>query len=269
MDEISNFFSDEQWASILAIGLNVLKAVGILLLGWVIANWAKHTVHKRLGNDKGLQLNDTLRPLLASFVKYTIMFATLYAALQTAGIQAASLLAVLGAAGLAIAMAIQGTLANIAAGIMLIVLRILKVGEYIETPSFSGSVLEIGLFTTQLKTSNGVLMTIPNAQIWSGRVSNYSRASERRIDINIELSRDNDLDKALDILKTTLLKSPHIIKKDAASVALSSIGTHSAVLQVRGWIGADDVRGHSSDIQLTLHKALRANKFKLPPVFSK
>ena len=269
MDTIFEFYNSPEWKSIMAYSSDILKALGVLIMGVIISKWASRTIRRRLGNDKGLQVNDTIRPMLAIMARYGIMLAALYAALTIAGIPASSLLAVFGAAGLAIALAVQGTLSNVAAGMMLIFLRAIRVGEYIATPSVEGSVLEIGLFTTQIRGPNGVLITVPNAQIWSGQITNYSRATERRIDINIELSRDNDLDKALSVLKTTLLSSPHLIRKDDASVAITTTTAQSVTLQARAWITAENVRGHTSDISLALGTAVRAKGFKLPAVLPK
>ncbi|MCK5922644.1 MAG: mechanosensitive ion channel, partial [Methylococcales bacterium] len=143
-----------EWAFMGPLLVNILGAIGILLLGWIVSRWVASTVRRRLGDSKGLEVNDTMRPILALIAKYTIMLMALYAALKTVGIPPESLLAVFGAAGLAIALAVQGTLSNVAAGMMLIFLRAIKVGEYIQTPSFEGSVLEIGLFTTEIKDPN-------------------------------------------------------------------------------------------------------------------
>ncbi|PHR61199.1 MAG: small-conductance mechanosensitive channel [Robiginitomaculum sp.] len=264
MQTILDYFAAIEWT----VFNNVLKAVGIFILGWIVSKWAARIVRKQLSKTTALQVNDTLRPLIVTFVRYTIFFVTLYAALTTAGIQAASLLAVLGAAGLAVALAVQGTLSNVAAGIMLIFLRAIKVGDYIQTPDLEGTVLEIGLFITQIQKSNGVSICVPNAQIWAKHVINYSRNTERRVDIIISLSRDNDLDKAHKTLQTALSKSKHILKPDSASVALVLITTHTADFQARCWVSSDDVRGHLSDLNLELHAIVRKNGFKLPPTLS-
>lgn len=266
MENSSEILNAVPWGVFIPILINWLKAIGILILGWTASRWSNRLIRRRLGNDKGLQVNDTLRPLFATIVKYAIMFAALYAALKVAGIPPESLLAVFGAAGLAIALAMQGTLSNVAAGVMLIFLRSIKVGEYIATPNVEGGVLEIGLFTTQLSAPNGVIVTVPNAQIWASQILNYSRASKRRIDIMLEISRDNDLGAAVSAVKSALLRSPHIIDKETASVVIGAATTHSAVLQARCWLTTDNVRGHTSDINVDLHDALRAGKFKLPPI---
>ncbi|MBL4870260.1 MAG: mechanosensitive ion channel [Robiginitomaculum sp.] len=265
MENVLDIFSNEQFSGILAIAVNILKALGIFILGIIISKWAGARVSKRLGNNKGVNVNETLRPFLVTIVKYGILFAALYSALTIAGIPASSLLAVFGAAGLAIALAVQGTLSNVAAGMMLIFLKVIRVGEYIATPSVQGSVLEISLFTTKLRASNGVMITVPNAQIWSSQITNYSRAEERRIDINIELARDNDLDKALADLTKVLQSSSHVIHPEKASIAITATSARSVTLQARAWITTDDVRGHTSDISLALGAIVRAKGYKLPP----
>lgn len=248
------------------MAMNILKALGVLFIGWMVSKWIGRIISKQLSNQKGLQMNDTLRPLFVTFAKYTIMLVTLYAALKVVGIPPESLLAVLGAAGLAIALAVQGTLSNIAAGIMLIFLRSIKVGDYIITPSLEGTIAEIGLFTTQILAANGVLITAPNSEIWSQHITNYSRNTERRIDINLELSRDNDLEAAVNTIHKTLLAHPHVIQPENASVALTLIKSTSANIQARCWISSTDVRSHTSDLNIALHAALRSGDFKLPPI---
>ena len=141
MESVSEFTSLIEWETILPVIKNVFVALGVLIIGWIIARWADRAVRKRLGNAKGLQADDTFRPLIALLVRYAIILGALYAALDIAGVAPASLLAVFGAAGLAIALSVQGTLANVAAGLMLIFLRSIRVGEYIQTSNVEGSVL--------------------------------------------------------------------------------------------------------------------------------
>ncbi|HFB55243.1 MAG TPA: mechanosensitive ion channel family protein [Hellea balneolensis] len=260
-DILGNY--DSGW--MVTTGTHVLSGIGIFILSWVFARWASRFVRIRLGNNKGLQASDTLRPLIVVIVRYAIMLMGIYAALTISGIPASSLLAVFGAAGLAIALAVQGTLSNIAAGIMLIFLRALKVGEYIETPSVGGTILEIGLFTTQLKTSNGILTVVPNAQIWASQIVNYSRFNTRRVDVNIDIARDNDLDAALAVLEDALNTHALIINNDTAEVVLTGFRAHTAILQARFWLPTDDLRAHTSKVSLDLHRALQEGGVKLPP----
>jgi len=266
MESVSELASAIDWTAALPVIQNAFVALGVLILGWIIARWADRIVRKRLGNAKGLQADDTFRPLIALLVRYVIIFGALYAALDIAGVAPASLLAVFGAAGLAIALSVQGTLSNVAAGLMLIFLRSIRVGEYIQTSSIEGTVLEIGLFTTEIKSSDGVLITVPNAQIWSSQIKNFSRYKTRRIDINIEIARDNDLAAALDVLHKTLIKHPLVITKDSAEVVVAGFTATTVNLQARCWLQSTNLRGNSSAVRLSIHEALRAEGFKLPPI---
>ena len=266
MEPVSEFASAIEWTTILPIIKNIFVAIGILILGWIVARWADRVVRKRLGNAKGLQADDTFRPLIALLVRYTIILGALYAALETAGVAPASLLAVFGAAGLAIALSVQGTLSNVAAGLMLIFLRSIKVGEYILTSNVEGTVLEIGLFTTEIKSADGIFITVPNAQIWSSQIKNFSRYKTRRIDINIEIARDNDLAVALDVLQQTLVEHPLVISKDSAEAIVGGFTATAVNLQARCWLKSTNLRGNSSAVRLALHEALQAEGFKLPPL---
>ena len=264
--DIANAFD---WNTFVPLGINLLKAAGVLILGWVISRWAGRVIRKRLGNSKGLRANDTLRPLIAVVTKYTIMLGALYAALKIVGIPPESLLAVFGAAGLAIALSVQGTLSNIAAGMMLIFLRSIKVGEYIETASAEGTVLEIGLFTTELKSSKGVFVTVPNAQLWASKIKNYSRFHTRRIDVSLEISRENDLAAAVSLMEKTLRAQDTVVNKDAADVVVSGFTPRSAILQARCWMKSGELRTESSALRLALHEALQKGGFELPPLMMK
>lgn len=259
---------DIHWQSLIPFAVNILSALGVLIIGWIFARWLAHFTRSRLSNNKGLKASPTLTPLIATIVRYGVLLTTVFAALTIAGYPPSALLAIFGAAGLAIALAVQGTLSNVAAGIMLVFLRSIKVGEYIETPSVQGTVLEIGLFTTQMKTADGVFITVPNAQIWASQIHNYSRFRIRRIDIDMDLARDNDLVAAIDLLKTLADTEKRIMNKSATSVVVTGFGPHTASLRVRCWLRAENLSSDSSELRVLFHQALLQNGFKLPPVFA-
>ncbi|MCF6274257.1 MAG: mechanosensitive ion channel family protein [Robiginitomaculum sp.] len=266
MDELQGALKQIEWSTFSPILINLFAAIAVLIVGWIIAGWAERTVRRRLGNSKGLEVDDTIRPLLAIVTRYAVVLATMYAALKVSGFPAAPLLAVFGAAGLAIALAAQGTLANVAAGLMLIFLRSIRVGEYIQASNVEGTVLEIGLFTTEIKTSDGIFITVPNAQIWASQIKNYSRYKTRRIDIDIEISRDNDLAEALKVLQKTLKNHDAVIAPDSAETVIAGFTPTSVKLQARCWLKAANLRGSTSSVRLALHEALQAEGFKLPPI---
>lgn len=257
-------FTEFDWSSMMPILTNILSGLGIFILGWILSRWAYRTILNRLGNDKGLQASETFRPLIATIVKYAILLGAIYAGLTQAGVAASSLLAVFGAAGLAIALAVQGTLSNIAAGIMLIFLRSMKVGEYIETPNIEGTVLEVGLFTTQIRRPDGVFVTVPNAQLWGSQIANYSRFKTRRVDIDLELARDNDLTAAVSTVRAALDQQDMVIDKDKSSVSISGFTPTTAIIKARFWLDTDNLTDNRSILRSDLHAALRSEGFQFP-----
>lgn len=254
------------WRTFWPMIKGALSAIAILIIGWMFAGWASRTVRKRLGDDKGIEVSATIRPLVVTILRYMILMITVYAAMKVAGIPPTGLLAVFGAAGLAIALAMQGTLSNIAAGIMLLFLKIFQVGDYILGPKVEGTVLEIGLFVTKIKNPSGVLVTIPNSQIWNSEVANFSAFGSRRIDVNIDVARTNDLEKALNILRATAAESELITEPESISAALIGYTQSAAKLQLRCWIAAKTFRADQSTLNVLFHEALKAGGITLPPL---
>lgn len=256
--------SKVEWSTFVPLIFNLLSGLGIFILGWMLSRWAYRIILNRLGNNKGLQASATVRPLIATVVKYAILLGAIYAGLTQAGVAASSLLAVFGAAGLAIALAVQGTLSNIAAGIMLIFLRSMKVGEYIETPTVEGTVLEVGLFTTNIRRPDGVFVSVPNAQIWGSQIANYSRFMTRRVDIDLELARDNDLGAAVKVIQSVLEQQDIIVDKEKASVSVAGFTPTTAIIRARLWLGTDNLADKGSTLRTSFNTALSAEGFKLP-----
>ena len=186
----------------LGFGLDLLGAVLILVIGWWIAGRTAALVRHSLKNAKFV--DSTLKPLAASIARYAVLIFVIIAVLSNFGVETTSIIAVLGAAGLAIGLALQGTLSNIAAGVMILILRPLKVDEFVEAGSISGTVVEITLFTTLLKTPDGVFISAPNSQIWNSAIKNYSRNPTRRLDIKVGIAYDDDVDAALEFLESSV-----------------------------------------------------------------
>jgi len=168
----------EEFPFILDLAVNVITAFTILFLAWIVARILRSKIRKpTFGPDN---LDATLRPVIASTVFYVIIAMAIYAFLSKLGVPPTSLLAVFGAAGLAIGLALKDTLSNIASGVMLLVLRPLEIGEYIDTSHYAGTVKEVGLFATTLTNSEGMFVYVPNSEVWRNRLENYSRHSERK-----------------------------------------------------------------------------------------
>ena len=217
--------------SIVLDGLaNGLAALVIIAIGIFISRRINSALRKYLGRVKGF--DDTLIPLAASIVRYMILIVTLVAALGSFGIQTTSIIAVLGAAGLAIGLALQGTLSNVAAGVMLLFLRPFQVGDWIDTGENSGTVNEIGLFTTIVTTFDNVYISIPNSEIWGGRVVNHSKNDTRRMDIDIGIAYSTDLDHA----EKTMLKlaeDDRVLAEPAAQFLVVSYDDSAITVRLR------------------------------------
>lgn len=165
-------------------------ALLILAAAFAVAGWVGRALSTALSRTE--RIDPTLRPVLLAIARYAILIVAFVAMLGQLGVQTASVLAALGAAGLAIGLAIQGTLANIAAGLMLLWLRPFRVGEHIETPAVSGRVIEIGLFATRLDTPEGVYRFVPNSELWPKPISNFTRNRSRMIQITLALGHQVD-----------------------------------------------------------------------------
>src|SRR5690242_11445287 len=169
----------------------LLAAAIILIIGYVLAAWIGRIVRRLL--EETAKVDPTVQPVIAASVRYSILALVLVVALSNLGVQTASLFAVLGAAGLAIGLALQGTLTNIAAGMMLLWLRPFHVGDYIEVSGQSGAVEEIGLFVCQLRTFDGLFLFLPNSSIWNQPLKNHTRNGGRLISINVSVPAASDL----------------------------------------------------------------------------
>ena len=212
MEEVNSLFSklSANAPFIIEISLNITAALFILIIGWVFAK----IVRKRLRNPGfgPKNFDQTLRPVVASGVFYVIMGMSIYAFLTKLGVPATSLLAVFGAMGLAVGLALKDTLSNIASGVMLLFLRPLQVGDFVDTNSYSGSVQEIGLFATTLKNIEGIYIYVPNSEVWSNRLQNYTRHTERQFRETIGVGYDSDLKETQKILLKVLKSTPGVKK---------------------------------------------------------
>ena len=219
-------------------GLEILRAVAILVAGIFVAGWARRSVLRMLG--RATRVDETLKPVIASIVRYAILVFVLVAVLAQFGVQTTSIIALLGAAGLAIGLALQGTMQNIAAGIMLLFLRPFRIGEYIDAEGLAGTVEEIRLFTTILRTFDGVYLEAPNGQIWSRAIRNYSRAGTRRLDVVVGIGYGDDIDKAQDVLLALAKGDERIHAEPAPQVLVQGLGESSVDLDLRCWTSIDD-----------------------------
>jgi small conductance mechanosensitive channel len=200
----------EAWNQIVVIattyGLDVLAGIVLLIVGWTAAGWAARGVDAALSRLQRFDL--TLRRFIASVVRYLILTVTVLAVLSKFGVQTASLIAVFGAAGLAVGLALQGTLSNLAAGVMILLFRPFKIGDNVNAGGAAGTVEDIGLFTTELRSPDNVQHIVPNSRIWGAPVMNYSVHATRRVDLKLIVDPALDLDQAIATIRETLSRDP-------------------------------------------------------------
>ena len=179
-------------ALIVTYSFSVLGAVLLLVIGFVVAGLVERWIYAGLGQVSGFDL--TLRRFFSKIARYVVLGLVVVMVLGQFGIQTASVIAAIGAVGLAIGLALQGTLQNIAAGIMLLALRPLRIGEYVEVGSITGTVEEIGLFATRLRAADGIYVLAPNSTLWTQPVKNFTRNGVRRNDITITVPNADNID---------------------------------------------------------------------------
>lgn len=216
-----------------AYGLNVLGAFGILIVGWIAAGWLSKTVRKRA--QKTETIDATLTPLLAKITKILVLLVTALAVLSQFGIQTTSLVAIMGAAGLAIGLAWQGTLADIASGVMLLMMRPFNVGDSVDIGGESGVVQEIGLVVTKINTFDNVAIVMPNSNVWGNNIKNMSQNDNRRVDMVIGFGYDDDMDLAMETTKEILGEDDRILDNPEPQIAISELGDNAVGMIVRPW----------------------------------
>lgn len=240
--ELANLNIDSAYAQLAPLALeyarDLLIAIVVLVGGFFAAGWASRSTSRVLGRLNGL--DQTFVPLLASVVRYTIVIVTIVVVLSQFGVQTTSIIAVLGAAGLAIALALQGTLANIAAGIMLLILRPFRVGEYIDAEGIAGTVEMIGLFTTTLRAADGIYVSAPNNQIWNRTIINYTRNPTRRLETPVGIAYGDDVDEAKAVLLKLASSDMRVLSEPKATVYVDSLGDNSVNLVLRVWVSTVD-----------------------------
>ncbi len=229
---------DAIWALLIAYSLSVLGAIALVVIGYVVADLVQRGVHAALGGI--LHLDETVRQFFATAARYGILILVLVMVLGQFGVQTASIVAAIGAAGLAIGLALQGTLQNIAAGIMLLVLRPFRVGESIETGNIQGIVVDVGLFATELKTSDGVYRLAPNSTLWNVPITNYSRRPTRRNEISVRIEATDDLARAQAKLMALAGRDKRVLRDPPPVVYVADFDAGGATITLRYWTSSSD-----------------------------
>ena len=245
MENISNI-QETIMPLIVEYGLDLIGAILILFVGWIVANWIQKRIRK--AGQKSEKLDETLTTIFAKTAKVVVMVVVIIAVLQQFGVQTASLLAVVGAAGLAIGLAWQGTLSDIAAGIMILIMRPFKIGDAVEVAGTSGVVDEIGLVLTKLHTFDNIAMYMPNSDIWGTKILNYAKNDNRRVDMVFGFGYDDDMDKAMQIAREILESDERVLDDPEPQIAVSELGDSSVNIIVRPWTAKENYWNLKFDI---------------------
>ena len=242
-------------------GLKVIGALIVLIVGRMIAKSIRKGVKKALERGK---MDPTLIPFVSSLIYYMVMAFVLIAVLGMVGIQTASMIAVLAAAGLAVGLALQGTLANFASGVMLLVFRPFRTGDFIEAAGVSGAVDTVGIFSTTLNTPDNVRIVLPNSTVWGQTIKNYATNPTRRVDLVMGISYDDDIGTAMDTINRVLGDEPRLLKDPAPTVAVAELADSSVNIVVRPWCNKEDYWGVYFDLTRALKEQLETSGCSIP-----
>ena len=241
--------------------VNIVSAVVIIIIGFVVARLISNALNRVMQARK---IDATVADFLSALVRYGIIAFTLIAALGRIGVQTASVIAVLGAAGLAVGLALQGSLSNLAAGVLLVTFRPFRSGEYVDLGGAAGTVLNVQIFSTTLRSVDGKIIVVPNGKIISGDIINYSREPMRRNEFIIGVSYDADIDLVKQLITDILMADDRVIKDKGITVRLNALGDSSLNFVVRAWSNSADLFEVYWDTLEKIKKALDANGIGIP-----
>jgi len=242
-------------------GMRILIALVIFIVGrWIarlITNMTKRAMAKA-------GVEQTLMTFLGNLIYYVLLVAVIIATINQVGIQTTSLLAVLGAAGLAIGLALQGSLSNFAAGVMIVGFRPYKVGDFIEAGGVTGVVEQVQIFTTIMRTGDNKKIIVPNSQVMAGEITNYSANPTRRVDLVAGCGYDDDLDQVRKVLEDIIAGDDRILDDPAPTIAVSELGDSCVNFVVRPWVNSGDYWGVYFDVTEQIKKRFDAAGISIP-----
>ncbi|RUO46665.1 mechanosensitive ion channel protein [Pseudidiomarina aquimaris] len=260
MDQFMGWITENQ-DLIVSYVIKFIVAILILIIGKMIAN----SVAKLLGRGmtkKGV--DGAVISFLSAIVKSVIFIAAVLMALSQVGVQTTSFIAILGAAGLAIGLSLQGSLSNMASGVLIIMFRPFRAGEYVDAGGVSGTVNEVNIFQTVLKTPDNKVVYVPNAQITGQPITNYSREDTRRVDLLIGVSYDADLHKTKEVLESVLKAEKRLLKEPAWNIQVHALNNSSVDFIVRPWVNSTDYWPVYWDLMREIKIALDKNDIGIP-----
>ncbi len=242
-------------------GLRVVGAIAVLILGRIAAGMMRGWSGRLLRKSK---TDETLIPFASNLVYYLVIAFVVIAVLGIFGIPTASFVAVLGAAGLAVGLALQGTLSSFAAGVMLLVFRPFKKGDFVEAGGTSGTVQEIGIFTTTLNKPDNVKVVVPNSKVYGDTISNYSDIERRRVDMVVGISYGDDIGTAIEVITRVVKADQRVLASPEPQVAVCEMGDSSVNLVVRPWCLPADYWGLKFELTRLMKEELEAAGCSIP-----
>lgn len=242
-------------------GLKVLGAILILILGRFFAGIARKIVRRV---TKRANLDDSVRSFLSSLVYFLVIAFAVIAALAKFGMQTASFVAVLGAAGFAVGFALQGSLSNFAAGIMILIFRPFKIGDFIEAAGIFGMVKDIHLFNTVLATPDNVKIIVPNGKVYGDVIKNISGYDTRRVDLVFGIGYSSSISKAYDVIRSILKQDKRILPEPETQVAVSELADSSVNFVVRPWVKSENYWSVKFDITRQVKEAFDSEGIEIP-----
>jgi small conductance mechanosensitive channel len=262
VEEQAGVVVEQAMTLITTYGLSVVGAIVILIIGVFLSRRVQNMVER--GVERSKHIDDMLKTFFGSLSRYLVLAVTVIAVLNQFGVQTASLIAVLGAAGLAIGLALQGTLSNVAAGVMLLLFRPFKVGDYVEVGGKAGTIKGLSLFVTELATPDNVQIIMPNAQVWGASVVNYSYHSTRRLDLALGIAYESDIGKAKAAVEALIEADERCLKDPAPLVAVGNLGESSVDFVIRMWCNSGDYWNLKWDMTRAIKEKMDAEGISIP-----
>lgn len=248
-------------ALLLSYAVNIVAAIAIIIVGMIVARIVSNTVNRVM---RARNIDATVADFLSALVRYGIIAFTLIAALGRVGVQTASVIAVLGAAGLAIGLALQGSLSNLAAGVLLVTFRPFRSGEYVDLGGVAGTVLQVQIFSTTMRTVDGRIVVIPNGKIIAGNIINFSREPVRRNEFIISVTYDSDIDQVKQLLTNIIESDDRILKDREMTVRLNELTPTAINFVVRVWSNSGDLQNVYWDVLERVKRDFDANGVHFP-----
>ncbi len=256
-------FNLPEWLVTVIIPLvNILGAILVLIIGWWLASWMARIAKRAC--DKTEKIDQTITPLIVQTIRYAIIITAVITVLQIFGVGTTSILAALGSVGLAIGLAMQGALGNIASGIMIVSLRPFHVGNTVEVAGLTGVVEQIGLFYTRLNTFDGVHIVMPNSKIWGSEIKNFSHNPIRRMNLKFGISYADDISKAYAIIQRVYDADSRVLDEPAPTIAVTELADSSVNMIAYAWTKKDDWWDTQLDLVKGVKESFDAEGISIP-----